>query len=89
MYGQRKLPWEPAVHCGWPTNQVEVAGLVDSQSLMDIAMWVDVSSHGPVQRQTAGGRYVQIIPQLPNFTISVDIDGLMLRCTQIQTDKCD
>ena len=43
------------MHCGWPANQVEVAGLVDSQCLVDVAMRVDICGHGSIQRQTAEG----------------------------------
>ena len=49
-----KLPWKPAVQRGWPADQVEVVGFVDSQSFMDVAVRVDVRSHGAVQRQAAG-----------------------------------
>lgn len=48
-----ELPWKPAVQCGWPANQVEVVGFVDSQGFMDIAVRVDISRHGAVQRQAA------------------------------------
>ena len=50
------LPWKPAVQSGWPADQVEVVGFVDSQSFVDVAMRVDVRSHGAVQRQAAGER---------------------------------
>lgn len=48
------LPWKPAVQRGWPADQVEVVGFVDSQSFMDVTVRVDVCSHGAVQRQAAG-----------------------------------
>lgn len=48
-----ELPWKPAVQCGWPADQVEVVGFVDSQGLMDVTVRVDIRSHGAVQRQAA------------------------------------
>lgn len=48
-----ELPWKPAVQCGWPANQVEVVGFVDSQGFMDITVRIDICSHGAVQRQAA------------------------------------
>lgn len=38
---------------GRPANQVEVVGFVDSQCFVNIAMRVDICSHGPIQRQAA------------------------------------
>lgn len=42
------------MQCGWPADQVEVVGFVDSQSFMDVTVGVDVRSHGTIQRQAAG-----------------------------------
>lgn len=42
------------MECGWSADQVEVVGFVDSQRFMDVAMRVDVRSHGPIQREAAG-----------------------------------
>lgn len=42
------------MQCGRPANQIEVVGFVDSQGFMDVTMWVDVCSHGTIQRQAAG-----------------------------------
>lgn len=39
------------MQCRWPADQVEVVGFVDSQGFMDVAMRVDVCSHGAIQRQ--------------------------------------
>lgn len=40
------------MQCGWPADQVKVTGLVDRQSLMDVTMRVDISSHRTIERQT-------------------------------------
>lgn len=65
-----KLPWKPAVQRGWPADQVEVVGFVDSQSFMDVTVRVDVRSHGAVQRQAArrGEAGLQLKVQLKNKT---------------------
>lgn len=42
------------MQCGWPADQVEVVGFVDSQSFVDVTVRVDVRSHGAVQGQAAG-----------------------------------
>ncbi len=49
----QQLPWKPAVQCGWPADQVEVVGFVDSQRFMDVAVRIDICSHGAVQGQAA------------------------------------
>lgn len=43
-----ELPWKPAVQCGWPADQVEVVGFVDSQGFVNVTVRVDVCSHGAV-----------------------------------------
>lgn len=43
------------MQCGWPADQVEVVGFVDSEGFMDITVRVDICSHGAVKRQTAEG----------------------------------
>lgn len=40
---------------GWPAVQVEVAGFVDGQSFMDVAMRVDIYSHRTVEGQAEDG----------------------------------
>lgn len=42
------------MECRRPADQVEVAGFVDGQGLMDVAVGVDIGCHGAVQRQAAG-----------------------------------
>lgn len=49
-----QLPWKPAVQCGGSADKVQVVGLVDGQSFVDVTVRIDVRSHGAVQRQTAG-----------------------------------
>ena len=54
-WGKYGLPWKPAVQCGWPADQVEVACFVDGEGLVDIAMRVNISCHGAIQRETKWG----------------------------------
>lgn len=42
------------MECRRPADQVEVAGFVDSQGLMDVTVGVDIGCHGAVQSQAAG-----------------------------------
>lgn len=49
------LPWKPAVQRGGPADQVQVVGFVDSQGFMNVAVGVDVCSHGAIQGQAGGG----------------------------------
>lgn len=46
------IPWEPAMQCGWSSNQIEVASLINSQRLMNVTMWIHISRHWPIKWQT-------------------------------------
>lgn len=50
---QAELPWKPAVQGRRSAHQVQVVGLVDGQSLVNVAVRVDVRRHWAVQRQAA------------------------------------
>ena len=41
------IPRKPAVVCGRPADQIQVAGLVDGERLMHVSVRVHVSCHRP------------------------------------------